>query len=237
MNRRGTALILGASSGIGAAVARSLADKGFAVHVMARRSSELEQTARNIGGTWSIADATDPAGLEAEIAAQAPPTIAVYAAGVLDEGLIDKMSVDLWQRTIEVNLSGAFYFARAVTRRMSEGSRIVFLSSVSAAKGQPRLSAYAASKAGLNRFAESLGAELEPRGISVHVVSPGPVATELLNRPGTSPFQLEASQVGDVVGWLTDLPEDVVLRDIVLRAVTQGPYSKRRHPAEMKNGI
>ncbi len=70
---------------------------------------------------------------------------------------------------------------------------------------------------------------MEPRGVGVHTVSPGPVATPMLDIPETSPFQLDAEQVADVIGYLLDLPPDVVVREIDLRAVTKGPFARRRH--------
>jgi NAD(P)-dependent dehydrogenase (short-subunit alcohol dehydrogenase family) len=224
---------MGASSGIGAATATALAQAGHHVHLMARRGSELEALAAATGGTWASVDATDPTAVDEAVAhavVDLPPVaVAVYAAGVLDVAAVDGHPIDVWQRTIAVNLNGAFFFARAVTPHLGAGSRIVFLSSVSGSKGQPNLSAYAASKGAVNRLAESLGAELEGRGVGVHVVAPGPVSTPLLERPGTSPFQLDPEQVAEIIVWLAALPDDVVLRDVVIRAVTSGPFARRRH--------
>jgi hypothetical protein len=70
---------------------------------------------------------------------------------------------------------------------------------------------------------------MEPQGVGVHIVSPGPVATPMLDIPETSPFQLDAEQVADVIGYLVGLPADVVLRDVDLRAVVKGPFVRRRH--------
>jgi NAD(P)-dependent dehydrogenase (short-subunit alcohol dehydrogenase family) len=230
---RSSALIMGASSGIGAATATALSRAGHHVHVMARRGSELETLAAATGGTWASVDATDPDAVDDAVKRAfrdlPAPGLAVYAAGMLDVAGVDGHPIDLWRRTIDVNLNGAFFFARAVAPRLEAGSRIVFLSSVSGSKGQPNLSAYAASKGAVNRLAESLGAELEGRGIGVHVVAPGPVATPLLDRPGTSPFQLDPEQVAEVIVWLAGLPGDIVLRDVVVRAVTKGPFARRRH--------
>jgi NAD(P)-dependent dehydrogenase (short-subunit alcohol dehydrogenase family) len=161
----------------------------------------------------------------------------VYAAGALEVSPVKGHPVELWRRIIEVNLTGAFLFARSVSDQLEPGSRIIFVSSVSGAKGQPNLSAYAASKAGLSRFAESLSAELEHQGIGVHVVAPGPVATPLLDRPGSPGFQLDADQVGDIVAWLASLPADVVVREIVVQAVTRGPYARDRHAAAIPESV
>jgi NAD(P)-dependent dehydrogenase (short-subunit alcohol dehydrogenase family) len=228
-----TAVVMGASSGIGAASARALARTGHHVRVMARRADQLEELAAEIGGSHAVVDVTVASEIEEALARAGEELeridVGVYAAGVLDVAAVDGHPVELWQRTIDVNLTGAFLFARGVVPHMGAGSRIVFLSSVSGSKGQPQLSAYAASKGGLNRLAESLSAELEGRGIGVHNVQPGPVATPLLDRPGTSGYQLEADQVANVIEWLISLPDDVVLRDVVLRATMKGPFARDRH--------
>lgn len=225
-----TAVIVGGSSGIGAATARLLAERGYAVHLIARREEPLRELAAEIGGTYAVADMTDAAESERALAELGGSVgVAIYAAGVLAVATVAEHPLDLWERSLAVNLTGAFLFARSVVARLEPGSRVFFLSSVAATRGQPRQSAYAASKAGLSRFAESFAAEMEPRGVAVHILSPGPVATPMLDLPETSPFQLDAEQVADVVGYLVNLPPGVVLRDVDLRAAVRGPFARRRH--------
>jgi NAD(P)-dependent dehydrogenase (short-subunit alcohol dehydrogenase family) len=225
-----SAVIVGGSSGIGAATARALAAEGFAVHLIARREEPLRELAAEIGGTYTAADMTDPAEAERTLAAlTAPVGIAVYGAGALAVSTVAEHPLDLWERAIAVNLTGAFLFARGIVDKLEPGSRVFFLSSVAAGKGQPRQGAYAASKSGLSRFAESFAAEMEPQGVGVHIVSPGPVATPMLDVPETSPFQLDPEQVADVIAYLAALPPDVVLRDVEMRAVVKGPFARRRH--------
>lgn len=226
----GRAVIVGASSGIGAATARRLAADGFDVHLVARREAVLAELAGELGATFAVADTTAPDDLEAALApVESPVRIGVYSAGTLAESPVSGHPLDLWERTIAINLTGAFLFARAIVDRLEPGGRLVFISSVTATKGPANLSAYAASKSGLERLAESLSAELEERGIGVHVVAPGPVATPMLDVPGTSPFQLEPERVADVIAFLTGLPGDVVLRDVTVRAPIRGPFARRRH--------
>lgn len=233
MTAKPTAVVLGASSGIGASTARGLAESGYHVHLLARRRELLAELAAEIGGTYGVVDATCVEQVDQELLrvaeAHPPIVLGVYTAGVLEVSPVDSHPVDTWRRVVEVNLTGAFLFARAITPHLQAGSRLVFVSSVSGAKGQPNLAAYAASKGGLDRFAESLSAELEGRGIGVHVVAPGPVSTPLLARPGTPEFQLEADEVANIIVWLASLPPNVVLREVVVRAVTRGPYAKNRH--------
>jgi NAD(P)-dependent dehydrogenase (short-subunit alcohol dehydrogenase family) len=226
-----SAVIVGGSSGIGAATARLLAGEGFAVHLIARREEPLRELAAEVGGAYTVADMTDAGESERVLGElDAPLGVAIYAAGILGEiAPVADLAVASWERALAVNLTGAFLFARGVAPKLEPGSRVFFLSSVAANKGQPRQAAYAASKAGLSRFAESFAAEMEPKGVGVHIVSPGPVATPMLDIPETSPFQLDPEQVAATIGHLVHLPPDVVLRDVDLRAVVRGPFTRRRH--------
>jgi len=231
-----SAVIVGGSSGIGAATARLLAAEGFAVHLVARREEPLRELATAIGGTYTVADMTSVEESERVLAGLAEPLgVAIYAAGVLGEiAPVAELAVESWERALAINLTGAFLFARGIAPKLAPGSRVFFLSSVAADKGQPRQAAYAASKAGLSRFAESFAAEMESKGVGVHIVSPGPVATPMLDIPETSPFQLDADQVAEVIGNLVQLPADVVLRDVAVRAVVRGPFARRRHEGSGK---
>ncbi len=188
---RPLAVIAGASSGIGAAAARKLAGEGFHVHVAARREQPLRALAEEIGGSFTVADLSDHADarrLADDLAAlDRAPKLAIYAAGVLEPAQIAGHPLDVWERTIAVNLTGGFLFARELLPLLTAGSRIVFTSSVTARKGARGLAAYSASKSGLDRLAEALQAEHERDGIGVHVLALGPVATPMLDRPGVSP--------------------------------------------------
>ena len=108
---------------------------------------------------------------------------------------------------------------------MAAGGRLVFLSSSSAHTPQPGKTAYSASKAGLNAFALALAGEVERDGIAVHVVTPAPVATPMLDDVHFAMHALDADQVADAVVWLDVLDPSVVLPEIELRATTVGPYA------------
>lgn len=224
------AVVAGASSGIGAAAARRLARDGFHVHVSARREAELHALAAEIGGSFTVADAASEADARrlGEDVAQLgrPPKLAIYAAGVLEPTQLAGHPLDVWERTIAINLTGGFLFARELLPLLTAGSRIVFTSSVTARKGARGLAAYSASKSGLDRLAEALQAEHERDGIGVHVLALGPVATPMLDRPGVSPFQLDADEVADVIAYLAALPPGVVMRDLQIRAATKGPFAR-----------
>jgi NAD(P)-dependent dehydrogenase (short-subunit alcohol dehydrogenase family) len=233
VSERRVAFIVGGSSGIGGATARALAAAGWHVHLLARREDRLRVLADELGGSWQVADVASPDGLtealRVSVERQGAPAFAVYSSGVLELGRVAEQSVAEWSRVIDVNLVGAFTFSRALLPVLEPGSRLVFVSSVSARHGMAGQTAYAASKAGLTRFAEALGREVQPDGIGVHVVEPGPTATEMLEREGTAANQLDPQHVGDIVAWLATLPPEVVLRELEVRVVTSGPFARRRH--------
>jgi NAD(P)-dependent dehydrogenase (short-subunit alcohol dehydrogenase family) len=109
---------------------------------------------------------------------------------------------------------------------MRPGSRFVFISSSSAHEPIPARTAYSASKAGMNAFARALALEVDRDGINVHVVTPGPVETEMLQ---DVPFEMHAVRtvdVADAVAWLDTLAPSVDLPEIRLNAITRGPSAR-----------
>ena len=187
------ALVTGASRGIGAAVARALADDGFRVWIHYRSRDEA---AREVGREivkrgcpeplffrCDLADrrATDDA-THTLLAQEGVPEALVLAAGITHGALFALTSDEDWDRLIATNLGGFLAVGRPVVKAMlrARSGRIVVLSSVVASVGNPGQVAYAATKGGLNAAALSLARELEPRGITVNVVAPGLVDTEML---------------------------------------------------------
>jgi NAD(P)-dependent dehydrogenase (short-subunit alcohol dehydrogenase family) len=113
-----------------------------------------------------------------------------------------------------------------VLPRMRAGSRLVFISSSAAHEPMSARTAYSASKAGLNAFARALSLEVDRDGISVHIVTPGPVETPMLQ---DVPFEMHAIQVSDVaetVAWLDTVDSSVDLPEIRLNAVRRGPFAR-----------
>jgi NAD(P)-dependent dehydrogenase (short-subunit alcohol dehydrogenase family) len=127
-------------------------------------------------------DVTDEASVSAtfQTAQSAGPlTDVIHAAGIVSVGAVVDQSPQEFRRILEVNLVGSFTVARAAARALADGGTLTLLSSQAGLRGGANWSAYSASKAGVNRLAESLAQELAPRGIRVNAVCPGNVETPM----------------------------------------------------------
>ena len=177
-----TALVTGASRGIGRAIAVELAAAGASVVVGYRSGQqEAEEVAREIGGRALQADVADPESARALVEAAGDIDILVNNAGLTRDGLIARMSDDDWRAVIETNLSSVFYTCRAVARPMMKkrAGAIVNVSSIVGVHGNGGQTNYAASKAGIIGFTKSLARELGSRNVRANVVAPGYVQTQL----------------------------------------------------------
>jgi 3-oxoacyl-[acyl-carrier protein] reductase len=181
------AIVTGGGRGVGAGIARELADGGARVAVAARTRAQVEEVAAEIGGLALEVDVTDDDAVErmvVQVEAELGP-IDLLAANA---GMSDRepdgawaLTPDEWWRTLEVNVLGVYLCCRAVIPRMIERGhgRIVITGSGAAYLPGTSNSAYAASKAAICRFGEILAAQLAPHGIPVFVFSPGLVQTEM----------------------------------------------------------
>ena len=178
--------ILGASSGIGAALAQALLAKGARVALSARRGDELARLAGTTGNALALpldlADAAAFAGaLERLMRAWGGLDLVVFCAGTWTPMAATRLDADAIARTLVVNLQAPMSACATLVPRLLArgGGAIAFVSSVSGYRGLPQAAAYGASKAGLSHFAETLHLELAPRGISVYLINPGFVATPM----------------------------------------------------------
>jgi len=219
------AIVTGGSSGIGLAVGRLLVEGGYDVVLTARTADKLLAAADTIGARSAAADSADPEAFAQVVAEAGRVDLLVHSAGVMAGTFVRKESLDTFESVVRTNLTSAFVVANAVLPVMREGGRLVFLSSSSAHAPQPGKSAYSASKAGLNAFAAALGKELERDGIAVHVVITGPVATPMLDDVHFPMRTLRADDVAQAVVWLDSLPGNVVLPELQLSSVDQGPFA------------
>jgi len=187
-----TALVTGATGGIGAAIVRTLHGAGATVAVSGTRAAALEDLKNALGERvhilpCNLADAADVEKLvPAAEAAMGGLDILVNNAGITRDGLAMRMKDEDWQQVIDVNLTAAFRLSRAAMRGMMKRryGRIVNITSVVGVTGNPGQANYVASKAGIIGLTKSLAQELASRNITVNAVAPGFIATpmtEVLN--------------------------------------------------------
>jgi len=183
-----TAFVTGASGGIGGAIARALAAQGATVAVGGTKVAALEALAAELGGKGRVvvADLSDRAAGdaafgEAEKALGGQVDILVNNAGITRDQLALRMKDEDWDRVLEVNLTASFRLARAALRGMMKRrwGRIIGITSVVGATGNPGQANYAASKAGMIGMSKALAAEVASRGITVNCVAPGFIETAM----------------------------------------------------------
>jgi NAD(P)-dependent dehydrogenase (short-subunit alcohol dehydrogenase family) len=187
------ALVTGGGRGIGAGIARKLADDGWEVVVAARTRAQVEAVAEEIGGRGVALDVTDPAAVERVVAEAGPLDLLVANAGVARrDGATWEIEPQEWWRTFEVNVLGVHLCCRAAIPGMLErGSGRIVITGSGAAYLPPSSeghTAYPSSKAAVCRYGETLAAELAGR-IPVFLFSPGLVRTELTSwAPDDAPW-------------------------------------------------
>lgn len=177
-----TALVTGATGGIGAEIAKTLHARGASVVLSGTREAVLQELAESLGERTAIAPAnlSDPAAVDglieaAETAAGTPLDILVANAGITRDGLLMRMKDEDWETVLKVNLESYFRLSRAAMRGMMKRrfGRIIGITSVVGVMGNPGQANYAASKAGMIGFSKALAQEVASRGITVNCVAPG----------------------------------------------------------------
>jgi 3-oxoacyl-[acyl-carrier protein] reductase len=177
-----TALVTGATGGIGAEIARKLHAQGAQVVLSGTREAVLQELAQELGERASAvaANLSDAAAVDglidaAEAAAGKPVDILVANAGITKDGLLLRMKDEDWETVLKVNLESYFRLSRAAMRGMMKRrfGRIIGITSVVGVMGNPGQANYAASKAGMIGFSKALAQEVATRGITVNCVAPG----------------------------------------------------------------
>ncbi len=193
-----TALVTGASRGIGRAIAEALAGEGYHLYLTCRHSeAELTRLSHYLSETFSIsstpilADMGDPRDVERVFSEINNLTVLVNNAGISHVGLLHEMSTAQWQSLMDVNLNALFYTCRLAIPLMLQrhAGKILNISSVWGNVGASMEVAYSASKGGVNAFTKALAKELAPSGIQVNAIACGLIDTDM-NR-GFSPEELE----------------------------------------------
>ncbi|HAO33819.1 MAG TPA: 3-oxoacyl-ACP reductase FabG [Candidatus Competibacter sp.] len=211
------ALVTGASRGIGQAIARELGRLGAVVVGTATTESGAEAISRDLSergvrGCGLRLDVTDALSVEAAIktAAQAfgAPTILVNNAGVTRDNLLLRMKEEEWTTVLDTDLSSVYRLSKAVLRSMmkAQRGRIINITSVVGATGNPGQANYAAAKAGVIGFTKSLAREVGSRNITVNAVAPGAIDTDMTR---ALPAAQRDAAIGAVPLQRLGTPEDV----------------------------
>ncbi|RLL63888.1 3-oxoacyl-[acyl-carrier-protein] reductase [Paenirhodobacter hankyongi] len=198
-----SALVTGASGGIGGAIAKALHGAGAKVALSGTRVEPLEALAAELGeGAYvcpaNLSDADSVEALpKAAVAAMGSLDILVNNAGITRDNLFMRMSDEEWQSVLDVNLTSAFRLMRGSLRGMMKArwGRIISVSSIVGATGNPGQGNYAAAKAGLVGMSKSLAYEVASRGITVNCVAPGFIATAMTDK-------LNDEQKGKILGQI-----------------------------------
>ena len=212
-----TALVTGASQGIGEAVAKLLAARGARVVLAARNEEKLKQLAAYIDAGGGCArplalDVTQPETFAERLKTlpedYAAIDILVNNAGVTADNLLVRMSLEEWERVLRTNLTGAFALTKEVVRGMirRRWGRVINVSSVVGMMGNAGQANYAASKAGLIGFSKSLAREVGSRNITANVVAPGLIETAMTEKlPEASREELTSAIVLKRLGTVDDV--------------------------------
>src|SRR5215471_18960009 len=220
--RERVAVVTGAASGMGLAIARHLAARGDRVGLLDRKGEAALRAAKDLreAGAAAIAvetDVTDRAAVDAaldEVRAQLGPIgIMVTSAGLDSFEPFPEITVESWERLLAVNLTGTFHCLQAAVPDMlaARWGRMVTIASSSAQSGAPRMAHYVASKAGVIGLTKALALELAPRGITVNCIPPGMIDTPMLRRAaaGGDIGQLEKVAARVVPVGRTGTPDEI----------------------------
>jgi 3-oxoacyl-[acyl-carrier protein] reductase len=206
-------IVTGASRGIGAAIAQHFVAEGDNVVTLSRSGIAPSGCAKSF--EVDVSDSTQVSeAIKAAVAEFGPIDVAVANAGITRDGIAMRMSDDQWRDVLSINLDGAFYTARAAMASMvrARSGSIIFIGSISPFMGVPGQANYAAAKAGLVGLARSLAREVASRSITVNVVAPGLVDTDMTTELGEAKDAMLAliplghmgqpSDIAGVVGFL-----------------------------------
>ncbi|MBP7693412.1 MAG: SDR family oxidoreductase [Anaerolineales bacterium] len=225
-----TAIVTGAGSGLGAAVAQALAAAGARCVLAGRRRAPLQALAAQlesaVGRALAVAaDVTDEGQVAALVAAAVAEfggvDIVVNNAGLLKQASVTATSLALWDEILNVNLRGAFLVCRAAWPHLCRSrGQIVNLSSMAAVQGFPDEAAYCASKAGLNGLTLALAAEGKPHGIRVLAVCPAATDTPLWESQAPAVVRdrmMKPEPIGELVSTLLAAPRSLDFDPVMIR--------------------
>lgn len=186
-----TVLVTGAASGIGAAIARRLADAGDRLILCDRDEAGLSGLARDIDARWYVVDVSDERAVDDVMRHLDAVDVLVNSAGVATEGALDD-DIAAYRRTVEINLTGTVLVTRAVLPllRRSKAPRVLNIGSIQGTAAHVGVFAYATSKGGVHSFTRALAVDLASDGVLVNALAPGFIDTPMAVLPdGSSEYQ------------------------------------------------
>lgn len=236
-------VITGASSGLGEATARLLSAQGASVVLGARRMDRLQALADELngGGGKAIALTTDVTDhrqvkqlVDAAVQTYGRVDVMINNAGLMPRALLERLTIDEWDRTIDVNIKGVLYGIAAALPYMKEqqSGHIINVSSVAGHKVGPESAVYAATKHAVRVISEGLRQEVKPYNIRTTVISPGAVTSELpssISEPEIAErvqkfydeFAIPADSFARAVAFAMSQPDDVDINEILYRPTRQ----------------
>jgi NADP-dependent 3-hydroxy acid dehydrogenase YdfG len=236
-------VITGASSGLGEATARLLSSQGATLVLGARRAERLQSLAKELtaGGGKALAVTTDVTSSD-EVKALVDSAVQKYGridvminnAGLMPQSLLERLRIDEWDRTIDVNIKGVLYGIAAALPHMKQqkSGHIINVSSVAGHRVGPGFAVYAATKHAVRALSEGFRQEVKPYNIRTTVISPGAVASELPNsvtepdaaervRKFYEAVAIPADSFARAVVFAMSQPEDVDVNEILFRPTRQ----------------
>jgi NAD(P)-dependent dehydrogenase (short-subunit alcohol dehydrogenase family) len=207
------AVITGGNSGLGYASAKELIENGAKVIITGRRKEAVEKAAAGLGATGLIADQTKLADIErlaGEVSKQyGKIDILMINAGATKLTSIEAATEEVYDEMMNLNLRGAYFTLSRFIPVLNDGASVIFISSSSASKCTPHTSIYMSGKAAINAVVKVAALELAPRGIRVNAISPGPFATEIMEKSGIADKDTQAYIVSQVPLGRLGAPSEV----------------------------
>lgn len=231
-----TAIVTGASAGLGAVFSKTLVENGATVYGLARSTDKLEENREKFGEEFIpvTLDITDHQTIidwvENTFSGNVQPDILINNAGYARFGEVDELSPEDWEKMIQTNLSGIFYMTRQFVPLMKNNEatcHIINIASIAGKVGNPQLSGYNASKFGVRGFSESLFKEVRYDGIKVTCFYPGSVATDFFGDKDreTHSNMMQPQEVADVLVNILETPDNFLINDITMRPLNPKPPS------------
>lgn len=226
-----TALVVGASSGVGFACIKSLSQSGFSVMGAARRVDRIktgidslqDNDAQHEAVYLDVKDETNIRNLTEDLQSRKMiPDVIIYCTGVRHYGLIDEIEKDSWFDVFAANVKGAFDLCASLVPLIKDGSKIIFVGSTAGLKPLEGGSVYCSSKAALHALALSLRDELRPRNISVSLIIPGTMNTEFWDTKRPDADDLMSPEfIAQLIATTANAPTKSEISEIVVRPITE----------------